>query len=202
MIRFLIKRFAFGLLVLCSVIVLISSIIYLAPVDPTRLTFGQRSDNETVLLKQKELGLDQPLSTQMWMYLKDISPILFSKGEPKISKTNTSKSICLSSYCLTIKSPHLRYSYQSGRKVSDLLIETIPKTLILALSAFLIAAIFGILLGIIAALSKGKPIDNIILGHIHDRNICTFLCCRYILCFIFWIYFSTLYRLEYARIHL
>ena len=32
------------MLVLVSAVVLISSIIYLAPVDPARLTFGQRSD--------------------------------------------------------------------------------------------------------------------------------------------------------------
>ncbi len=65
MLQFIIKRLAYGILVVVLVTLIISSIIYLAPVDPARLTFGQRSDTESVVAKQKELGLDQPLSTQL-----------------------------------------------------------------------------------------------------------------------------------------
>lgn len=163
MIRFLIKRFTMGILVLCSVIVLISSIIYLAPVDPARLTFGQRSDNNTVLLKQKELGLDQPLTTQMVRYLRDLSPMIIIRSSKAEQIKNPIKTLRLGSFNVIFKYPYLRYSYQSGRPVGDLLKSTIPKTLILALAAFVFAAVFGIFFGIIAAISKGKTLDNIIL---------------------------------------
>ena len=75
MISFILNRLAYGTLVIVLVVIIISSIIYLAPVDPTRLSFGQRSDLETVEAKKKQFGLDKPLSTQLRYYLRDISPI-------------------------------------------------------------------------------------------------------------------------------
>ena len=64
------------------VIIIITSIIYLAPVDPAQLSFGQRADVATVDAKRKELGLDQPLYVQMLMYLRDVSPIAIHEDSP------------------------------------------------------------------------------------------------------------------------
>ena len=76
--RFIFKKVLSGVTVLITIIVLISSIIYLAPVDPARLTFGQRSDNQMVEAKQNELGLNQPLTVQLSNYLADISPFVIT----------------------------------------------------------------------------------------------------------------------------
>ena len=65
---------------------------------------------------------------------------------------------------LLLKEPYLRESYQTGRRVSSLLVNAIPKTLILALVAILIAIFFGILLGVSAALVKGTWLDTFIIG--------------------------------------
>ncbi len=72
---YLLRRLAYGVLVMVLVVATITGIIFLAPVDPAQLTFGQRSDVSTVKAKTAELGLDQPLYVQLGMYLKDISPI-------------------------------------------------------------------------------------------------------------------------------
>ena len=151
---------------LVSAVVLISSIIYLAPVDPARLTFGQRTDSAALERKQAELFLDKPLHVQMLYYLNDISPIGWGDGTRYATKgisyfkplgDSQSKSILF-------KVPYFRESFQSGRSVSALLIDAIPKTMILAVTAMMIAILFGILLGIIAALVKDTWLDQFIIS--------------------------------------
>lgn len=153
-------------MVLVSAVVLISSIIYLAPVDPARLTFGQRTDDGALERKQAELFLDKPLHIQMLYYLNDISPIGYGNGARYEKKgirflkpfgTASTNSILL-------KVPYFRESYQSGRNVSSMLRNAIPKTLILAIAAMMIAILFGVILGIIAALVKDTWLDQLIIG--------------------------------------
>jgi peptide/nickel transport system permease protein len=153
-----------GIVVLISVVVLISSIIYLAPVDPARLTFGQRSDNTSVLKKQKELGLDQSLSNQMLSYLADISPIIISKDINPSHKEQIKLSIPLGFTTIHIKSIYLRASYQTGQSVSSMLKEALPKTILLAVISFIFAAILGLILGIVSALFVNKWPDKLIIA--------------------------------------
>ncbi len=146
MARYIFKRFLWGIVVLVFVVCLIASIIYLAPVDPSRLTFGQRSDAASVQAKKESLGLDKPLYVQLLLYINDLSPFGLKEGK------------------WTLKSPYLRESFQSGRRVSEMMRDAVPKTLILALSSFVIAGILGIFFGLIAALNKDKMIDKILLS--------------------------------------
>lgn len=164
MLRYFLNRFFSGIAVIIAVVILISAIIYLAPVDPTRLSFGQRSDDATVEARRKQLGLDLPLYQQMGKYLVDISPI--SKiDNAYVDQYDVITSIYNGDHnSWVIKKPFFRYSYQTGRRVSLMLSETIPKTVILALSAFLIAAILGILFGIVAALNRDSKLDQFIIG--------------------------------------
>lgn len=158
--------FLSSILVLVSAVVLISSIIYLAPVDPARLTFGQRTDSASLERKQAELFLDKPLHIQMLYYLNDISPIGFGNGNRYDSKEISYYKPfgAKDSNNILFKVPYFRESFQSGRSVSALLIDAIPKTMILAITAMMIAIFFGIIFGIIAALSKDTWLDQFIIG--------------------------------------
>ena len=161
--RLFLSRTFSGVIILVSVVVLIASIIYLAPVDPTRLTFGQRSDSATVALKKQELGLDKPLSSQLADYLLDLSPIVLSSDKSKWEDYSLGGIKIFGKYLIAKKS-NLRVSYQTGNKVSVMIRQALPKTIILALSSFLFAAIFGILFGIITATYKDTWIDKTLLG--------------------------------------
>ena len=55
-------------------------------------------------------------------------------------------------------------SLKQGRKVSTLIAEAFPATLELALSAALIATLFGIPLGVYAALRRGKPLAQLVMA--------------------------------------
>ncbi len=155
------KRILSGLAVLIAVVLIITSIIYLAPVDPTQLTFGQRADEATVEQKRKELGLNEPLYVQLGMYLRDISPISMHQNTAKAKeKYQYLKLLHFGEKCLVLKKPYLRESYQTGRSVSEILAEAIPKTIILALSAILLATIIGIILGVFAAVKQNTWLDS------------------------------------------
>ncbi|HMS70196.1 MAG TPA: ABC transporter permease [Saprospiraceae bacterium] len=161
--RLFLSRVASGLLILISVVVLIASIIYLAPVDPTRLSFGQRSDSATIAQKKQELGLDKPLYAQLVDYLADLSPVVFTQNLDKYDGFVVAD-IRLSSYHFLLKKSNLRVSYQTGNKVSTMVRQALPKTIILALASFIFAAIFGILFGVISAAKKDTWIDKSLLA--------------------------------------
>jgi len=165
MLFFIFKRLLAGILVSISVIIIVSSIIYLAPVDPTRLTFGQRSDDSTITAKREALGLDKPLYVQMLYYIRDISPLVFSSNPNYIASARfVKKRISLGETKLLIKSPDLRDSFQSARSVASILREVIPLTVLLAFCSLFIATILGILFGFIAAINKDKFFDTTLVA--------------------------------------
>ena len=165
MFSYTVKSIISSLVVLTMVVVLITSIIYSSPVDPTRLTFGQRMDEETVELKRKQLGLDLPLKKQIILYLSDISPI-------SITDAVRWKELPFSGFVLmsfeknklVMKMPYLRESFQTGRSVSSILFSALPNTLVLAILSIIIAALLGIVLGTISSLVKDSIWDDIILS--------------------------------------
>lgn len=161
MLRFILKRLLQGIAVLFLVVVIISSIIYLAPVEPERLTFGQRYDSATLETKKKELGLDRSLFVQLLFYLRDISPIsIHDASIAGQEKYKYIKLIPFGSTALVLKKPYLRESFQSGRSVSAMILEKLPQTAILALAAILLGLVVGVILGIISALNHNNWFDN------------------------------------------
>ncbi|HMY84054.1 MAG: ABC transporter permease [Saprospiraceae bacterium] len=156
------KRMMYGLMIIITVVCTIASIIYLSPVDPARLSFGQMSDVGTVEAKRKAMGLDQPLPIQLMYYLRDVSPVNVIKlSNPALENYSYITIFKAGSRKLILKWPYLRESYQSGRPVSDILKEAIPLTLILAICSILLASFLGIALGILAAIRQGTWIDQV-----------------------------------------
>ena len=164
LIKYIIWRAAYGLLVLVLVSVFISSLIYLGQVDPARLTFGQRADLETVESKREELGLNRSLSQQLSSYLLDLSPVRYAQNR-KLENAPFSYGVIYtgSTNSMIIKTPWLRTSYQTGKSVSSMIGEALPLTVLLALSSFLIALIFGVSLGTVSAFNYGSWVDKTVV---------------------------------------
>jgi peptide/nickel transport system permease protein len=59
-----------------------------------------------------------------------------------------------------IKLPYLRKSYQTKKSVSEVLLEALPGTLMLATAAMIIAVLIGIPLGVIAAVKQNTWMDT------------------------------------------
>jgi len=161
---YILRRLAYGVLVMILVVATITGIIFLAPVDPAQLTFGQRSDISTVKAKTAELGLDQPLFVQLGKYLADLSPLSVLAQSPENQRKYQPKTLMnlRDGNALVLKFPYLRESYQSGRPVTEILADAIPATALLAGTAMLLATFLGLFLGVFAALRPHSWIDHLV----------------------------------------
>jgi len=158
MVRYFIRRMGYGLLVLLGVVVAVF-FLFQGFGDPSRLVIGQRADAATQENIRKELYLDQPKWKQFVYYLNDISPVAIHSRE-EIRQKGLKGLFIGGNICLAIKWPYLRRSYQSKREVWDILIEALPRTMLLAFAAMLLATISGIGLGVLAAMRKGTWMDS------------------------------------------
>ncbi len=171
MINFIVKRVFHGALVLFGVVIIIFLLFNVMP-DPARMMLGQRADGASVDAINKDLGRNLSISKRFLLYLNDLSPISIHKeGNPNsnlfISNIKYGPYLKFlplpANSVLVLKPPYLRRSYQSKRKVSDILLEALPGTAVLAFSSMLFATVFGIFFGILAALKKNSFYDRCIL---------------------------------------
>lgn len=169
MISFIAKRLFYGFLVLLGVITVLF-ILFQALPSPARMMLGQRMDITSVEAINKDLGLDKPVVSQYFNYLNDISPISFhSKNPESYWFLNPEKYepfvglVSIGNFKTVLKKPYLRRSYQSKKNVSEIIMEALPNTALLATVSMIFAAFFGILLGIISAIKKNSIIDKLIL---------------------------------------
>lgn len=106
-------------------------IIHLAPGDPTSFFLQSDVDPKYAENLRRALGLDQPLLVQYWRWLGSIF------------------------------SGDLGVSFSKHAPVRDILLDTIPKTLLLTSAALLLDFTVGIALGILSALRRGTSLDRI-----------------------------------------
>jgi peptide/nickel transport system permease protein len=168
-IKFILRRLFYGFLVLLGVITVVFLLFNVLPGDPARMMLGQRADQASIDAINKDLGRDKPMTTQFLMYLNDLSPISVQDPDNKEhflylnpdKYTSYQKLFPVSgTKILVLKWPYLRRSYITKRKVSDIIIETLPETTVLAFSAIIFGSFFGILMGIFAAIKKNSWFDK------------------------------------------
>ncbi len=166
MVRFLLERGFSGLLSLLLIVVLVSGIIFLSPVDPATLSFGQQLTEEGLEAKREELYLNKSISSQIFLYLNDLSPV---SVYPNDLDQERKDHIVINLFqgetrSLFIKKPYLRRSFQTGDTVIGMIQSVLPNTLILASCSIILASILGILFGLIAGLNKDQKIDDLIIA--------------------------------------
>jgi peptide/nickel transport system permease protein len=162
MFQLLIKKLGYGVLVLAGVVVVVF-FIFQAFGDPARMVLGQTGDKKKMDNNRKELYLDQPKWKQFIFYLNDISPIAIHTRKEIKDKDLHGFFIGASnpvSYCFAIKIPYLRRSYQTKKPVTEVLMEALPGTIMLATAAMFFAIIIGILLGVLAAVKQNTWLDT------------------------------------------
>jgi peptide/nickel transport system permease protein len=158
MLPFLIRKSLYGLLVLAGVVVVVF-FLFQGFGDPARLVLGQSGDSATIQNIRHELALDQPKWKQFVLYLNDVSPVsVYSREE--IKRKQLKGWFVGGDTKVGIKVPYLRRSYQTKRDVSEVLMEALPGTCILAVAAMLLATVLGVLLGVLAAVKKDSWMDT------------------------------------------
>lgn len=102
------------------------------PIDPVVAIVGDKAPAEVVEKLRLELGLDEPLIVQFWIYLKNLL-----QGD-------------------------LGRSVMTGQPVTVDIVQFFPSTIELATAAMVIALVVGVPLGIMAAARQDSIFDNIV----------------------------------------
>lgn len=132
--RFLAQRLVKMAAIVLAIAVANFFLIHAAPGDPASVMAGEAGAADPKFLAQlrAQFGLDQPLSTQLWLY---ISHLLHGD---------------------------MGMSYRQGRPVFSLIMERLPATLLLTGTAFVFALLMGMVLGALAAQRVGRIADSVI----------------------------------------
>jgi ABC-type dipeptide/oligopeptide/nickel transport system permease component len=130
--RYALRRFSQVVPLVFAVIICNFLLTHLAPGDPVDLFLRDGASEEVVHTIRSAYGLDKPLYLQLVNYIASVM-----KG-------------------------NLGVSFRYNRPVLDLVIEHIPRTLLLMSTSLVIASLFGILLGVLSALKPFTLSDNLI----------------------------------------
>ncbi len=170
LLKFIVKRLLNGSLVMVGVVFVIFLLFNVLPVNSARMTLGQRADVSSVKAIEKEFRLNLPWYHRLMLYFNDISPLSLNSLEDEDAPSHLNpdevmftKLVTMGSVSLVFKAPYLGKSFQTRRKVSEVLGEKIYPTFVLAISAMAMASFFGIILGVFAAIKQYSFWDNAIL---------------------------------------
>jgi ABC-type dipeptide/oligopeptide/nickel transport system permease component len=130
MLAYFTRRLLLTIPVLFGIATLVFALVHLVPGDPAIAMLGEGASGEDIAALRTKLGLDQPLLVQYSHYLTGVV-----RGD-------------------------LGTSFRLNTPVTRAILTTIPRTMQLAVASMLVAAIFAIPLGMIAAISKGRWPDQ------------------------------------------
>lgn len=132
MTTYIVRRILWGILLIILVSALTFLIFYLLPAaNPAILRAGRNSNPQTIAHITHELGLDRPIYTQFFDYMKNIL-LHFNFG----------------------------YSFYSNAPVLGLIRDRLPATLSLTVGAAIVWMAMGIPVGIISAIKRGSVLDR------------------------------------------
>lgn len=127
--RFLVQRTLSAIPVIFGILLITFFLTRSIPGDPCTAILGERATEEDCNRFFDRYGLDEPLPTQFMIYLGNVA-----QGD-------------------------LGSSFQRGRPVTDMLIERLPVTIELTVTALTFAVIVGVPLGMIAAYRRNSAWD-------------------------------------------
>ncbi len=130
----IIKKAAYLIFILLGAALIVHTLIYLIPGDPAIVIAGEYANPDDIEAIRNELALNE----SFW--------------------------IRYCAYITRLFSLDMGNSIYTGIPVLQTIIERFPTTLILACTSMLIAGLFGIAFGIIAAIHKDRLLDSLILS--------------------------------------
>ena len=135
----------FALLTILAVSAVVFAIFSFLPFDPASLTCGQKCTPQIIEGNRIKLGFDKPIYEQYWLFLSGIFA----------GRTYGSGSAAFS-----CPAPSFGYSYNQNSCVTDMIKESLPVTVNLAVGALIIWMVMGVGLGVLAAKFKNRWPDT------------------------------------------
>jgi peptide/nickel transport system permease protein len=132
MLTYLLKRLVMAAVVLLVVLIALAVMIRLVPGDPVRAILGPQATDSMVAGVRSEMGLDKPVPAQVADFIGNAL-----RGD-------------------------LGQDFLSHTPVTSLIGAALPNTILLALAGLGLAVLFGIPLGMYAAVNEGTILDRIL----------------------------------------
>jgi peptide/nickel transport system permease protein len=126
------RRLGLAVITLFGVVLAVFLLTRVLPGNPAYVKAGPYAKPEQVKRIEREMGLDKAIPVQFWDYFTDLL-----RGDMGVS-------------------------WSTSHPVREDLMQRLPATVELAIAAFILATIMGLVLGIIAALNRGSVIDQVV----------------------------------------
>lgn len=134
MLNFIIKRLLTSILVIIGVTIVIFSLVHMAPGDPVQMMAGLDAKEEDIEALRAKMGMDKPLIVQYFNYVKGLLHLDLGK------------------------------SIITNKNISDEIFFRFRNTAELAVAGMLISSVFGIIIGIIAAVNRDRWLDKTLMS--------------------------------------
>ena len=134
MLNFIIKRLLTSILVIIGVPIVIFSLVHMAPGDPVQMMAGLDAKEEDIEALRAKMGMDKPLIVQYFNYVKGLLHLDLGK------------------------------SIITNKNISDEIFFRFRNTAELAVAGMLISSVFGIIIGIIAAVNRDRWLDKTLMS--------------------------------------
>jgi peptide/nickel transport system permease protein len=132
MLTYAIKRIGLAVLILVTVMLAMYAMVFLVPGDPASVALGPRASPALKAALTERMGLDQPILTQVWNFFAAAL-----RGD-------------------------LGHDVWSNRPVTEMILETFPKTLLLGTVAMGWAIVLGLILGCLAVVWRDTFADRVL----------------------------------------
>lgn len=129
MIAYALRRLLYSIPVLIGIVVVVFLLVRMIPGDPCRAMLGERASAEACERFNEANGLNEPVPVQLGIYLTRL--VQFDLGD----------------------------SIRFSRPVTQMLVERLPLTIELAVTALILALLVGVPLGIAAAMRHNSAVD-------------------------------------------
>jgi peptide/nickel transport system permease protein len=126
------KRLLMSVFVLFGVTIVIFSMAHLLPGDPAMILLGDRGTLQSIAALREQLGLNRSLPEQYWMFVSGLA-----QGQ-------------------------MGTSLQFRQPVRDMVVSRVPISIGLTVYAMGLAAVFTLIFGLLAAVNKGRWVDQVI----------------------------------------
>lgn len=136
--KFILRRIILSIPVLFGILLVTFGLLRSIKGDPCTAMYGEKASPEVCDAFSKRYGLDRPIIDQLFIYMGNIAQGDFGD------------------------------SFRHGRPVAELIVERLPTTVELALSALIFSIIVGIPMGIVSALRRNSWVD---VGVMFGANI-------------------------------
>ncbi|GAA1533769.1 ABC transporter permease [Nocardioides humi] len=157
MLAYVIRRVFAGVIMLIVMSIVTFALFFATPIDQETFICGKNCSAAQKKQTAAALGYDDNFAEQWVAFAKGVVVGRDYPNDPKLRETAPQT-------IARCDAPCLGYSRQQSNTVTNLIKETFPVSFSIAISAFVLWMVGGVLFGVIAALKRGTIIDRGVVG--------------------------------------